>query len=172
MVAQLHPFHVTFVLALATCCLFAVADDGAVRIPAGDKPSTSEQPETSVEAPKRLREGAELVDEVGTFQATGDRITFYTSSGRSFRVLENLALDRIAATIDKPREWLVQARITEFRGNNYLLITRATLNSTSRSGSERARSAAPAGTDSSKASSAKADVTTTLPGPQAPKAVE
>lgn len=138
------------VLMLATCCVLAVAEDGAVRVPDAKRPTVESSPANAIAA-QRMREGAELSEEVGTFQATGDRITFYATSGKSFRVLENLALERIAATIDKPREWLVSARVTEFRGNNYLLITRATLSPGSRGPSERpGRSPAPAATASAK----------------------
>lgn len=89
-----------------------------------------EVPETNYEMPQaRFREGTQLKETRGIFRATGDRYTFFASgdSGR-FVVLENLNLDRIARTLDdNPTigQWLVSGTITEFQGNNYLLIDRA-----------------------------------------------
>jgi hypothetical protein len=78
---------------------------------------------------ERLREGTHLTDEVGTFQNVGDRIAFIPSGDKdSYRVLENLALERIGRTLDDgrgQRPWVVSGVITEFRGSNFLLITKA-----------------------------------------------
>jgi len=80
---------------------------------------------------KRLREGTKLVDRIGYFQATGDRVTFYASDGKErFRALENLLLERVARIISETPErvdWTVAGTITEFRGSNYLLLTHAVL---------------------------------------------
>jgi hypothetical protein len=59
-----------------------------------------------------------------------DRIVFYPAdkTPESIRVLENLALERVANAIVDPRapnRWLVSGTITEYRGLNYLLISRA-----------------------------------------------
>src|SRR5262245_63668148 len=55
-------------------------------------------------APERLREGTRLVDVMGTFQPIGgDSISFSpAASGNrdSFRVLENLALERISNALE------------------------------------------------------------------------
>jgi hypothetical protein len=52
--------------------------------------------------------------------------------GESFRVLENLALERINRELGQARgnlQWTVSGIVTEFRGNNYLLVTRAVVKS-------------------------------------------
>jgi hypothetical protein len=91
---------------------------------------------TSTEANKkdmRLREGTKLTTRVGKFQMSGDRVTFSTHQGQteeSFRVLENLMLERVAFLINEipgERLWEVSGVITEFRGNNYLLLQRVML---------------------------------------------
>jgi hypothetical protein len=92
--------------------------------PAANKPPTL--------APgHRLREGAELIDQPGHFQRSGDRILFVArpSNGR-FVVLENLNLERIARIVaERPQDlpWKVTGTVTEFRGTNFILIRRATL---------------------------------------------
>lgn len=88
-------------------------------------------PEQTVPSEDRLREGTELLDQPGTFRLTGDRITFFTDLGRGrFVVLENLALQRVGRAIEDnpdPLQWLVTGAITEFRGENFLLVHRAVL---------------------------------------------
>jgi len=85
------------------------------------------------QAEDRIREGTELVEQPGTFQMTGDRITFFTEMGKGrFVVLENLALERVARAIEEnPQrlDWLVDGVMTEYQGSNYLLIQRAILRS-------------------------------------------
>ena len=81
---------------------------------------------------ERLREGTRLVDVVGTFQAIGaDGITFSPRGSKdSYRVLENLALERIGRALDESRGtrlWVVSGLITEYRGANYLLISKAVM---------------------------------------------
>jgi len=82
------------------------------------------------EQQERIREGTKL-EKTGYFKSAGDGVTFYTDEGKvRFRGLENLILERIARTIeDTPGqvEWNVRGTVTEFRGNNYLLITHAIL---------------------------------------------
>ena len=81
----------------------------------------------------RLREGTELVNVPGTFKLTGDRATFYPADGSGrFGGLENQSLERVATVIGEdpsPLEWLVTGTITEYKGNNYILVTRAILKS-------------------------------------------
>lgn len=78
---------------------------------------------------QRIREGGILTDVVGYFKATGDRATFYAVDGKQrFGCLENLNLERVATVLGEastPLEWSVSGQVTEFRGSNYLLITRA-----------------------------------------------
>ncbi|MFT7642650.1 MAG: hypothetical protein ACI9G1_004408 [Pirellulaceae bacterium] len=84
---------------------------------------------------RRLREGDEIEDRAGYFKENADRLLFIltdTESPQTFRVLENLALERISRVMDaKPgkREWSVSGKITEYRGNYYILLTRAILKS-------------------------------------------
>ena len=78
----------------------------------------------------RMREGSVLTDREGKFMTAGDRITFYLSDGdESFRMLENLALERVWRMLEnaRDRQWPVSGEVTEYRGANYLLITRAVL---------------------------------------------
>lgn len=79
---------------------------------------------------ERLREGTRLTDVVGSFQAAGDRISFHPDGkgGESYRVLENLSLERIDGYLGSARgipTWTVSGIVTEFRGSNYLLVTKA-----------------------------------------------
>ena len=83
------------------------------------------------EAPQRLREGSRLSDVTGQFDFAGDRIAFFPADSKdSFRVLENLALERVSRILTESRnkpEWSVSGVITEFRGVNYLLVTKAVI---------------------------------------------
>ena len=80
-----------------------------------------------------LRQGTELVDQVGEFRLAGDRVVFFMEGGKRRLIsLENLALERIAQVlIDNPErlQWRVTGTITEYQGNNFLFITRAILKS-------------------------------------------
>jgi hypothetical protein len=79
----------------------------------------------------RLREGTQLTDMLGQFRLTGDRASFVPADGSGkFLALENLTLDRVTQTISEdpnPLEWVVSGTITEYKGGNYLLISRAIL---------------------------------------------
>lgn len=85
------------------------------------------------ETDHRIREGTEIVDQLGYFRMTGDRVTFFAEDGRGRLVgLENLNLERIARTIaDNPGQlqWSVTGTITEYRGANYVFVRRAMLRS-------------------------------------------
>jgi hypothetical protein len=89
------------------------------------------EPANSKETAVRSREGHKLNDVVGEFQKSGDRYNFYPQSGGGvIRVLENLALERVAnRLVDDPasRLWVVSGVLTEYRGENFLLLTRAVL---------------------------------------------
>ena len=80
-----------------------------------------------------IREGTELVDQLGTFTPAGDRLVFMLSDGKRRLVgLENLNLERISrAMADNPDSvtWMVSGTVTEYRGANYLVVRRATLKS-------------------------------------------
>lgn len=87
----------------------------------------------TVKGKDRVREGTTLVNVLGSFRLTGDRATFYPADGSGkFGGLENLTLERVANVIGEdptPVEWLVSGTVTEYKGNNYILVTRAILKS-------------------------------------------
>ena len=88
----------------------------------------------AAEDPRREAPGPAGPSGMGlAFKITGDRATFFTTDGQhQFTGLENLNLARIVRTInDRPDavEWSVSGTISEYRGSNYLLVTRATLKS-------------------------------------------
>jgi hypothetical protein len=81
---------------------------------------------------ERLREGTRLIDAQGTLASVGaDSVTFSPAGSKeSYRVLENLALQRVGQVLDEnrgPRQWIVSGLITEYRGSNYLLLTKAVI---------------------------------------------
>lgn len=86
------------------------------------------------ESANRLREGSKLTDVVGRMELTGDRTTFTPSdSSEAFRILENLSLERVNHVLGDSRDkplWEISGVVTEFRGSNYLLLTRAVIKST------------------------------------------
>jgi len=88
----------------------------------------------SDERPVRiLREGTKIENKLGYFKVAGDRATFFTDDGeRRMGGLPNLALERVVRIIeDHPRGarlmFLVSGQVTEFRGQNYLMLSRAVL---------------------------------------------
>lgn len=102
--------------------------------PATEKQEGGDRPE----AADRVREGTRWQNERGVFTLVGDRVTFAKSNqalGQNYMVLENLNLERIVRTIEENRtvtdadtlEWNIDATVTEFRGGNFLLITRSVL---------------------------------------------
>ena len=81
---------------------------------------------------ERLREGTKLIDVTGTFQAAGaDSVSFLINGNKeSYRVLQNLALQRVSFALEENRalrQWVISGTITEFRGSNYLLLTKAVI---------------------------------------------
>lgn len=90
-------------------------------------------PPGAASAAKRLREGSKITDQAGEFQRTGDHLQFVLKDGSgSLRILENLTLERVMRMLeDNPslKYWSVSGTVTEFRGENYLLLTRAVLKS-------------------------------------------
>jgi hypothetical protein len=125
-------------LALATVFAFAAiapiqAEEPAAGVPKLPSYSGAQQASSALAAAKtieRLREGTRLTEVAGSFVAVGeDSITFSPAGSKdSYRVLENLALQRISQQLDEnrgQRPWIVSGLITEFRGANYLLVTKA-----------------------------------------------
>jgi hypothetical protein len=128
-------------LVVAAACSLAAAQNreptgSAANVPT-NMPAASELPQASfpsasgnTKPTERLREGTRLTDVSGTFQSIGnDNVSFSPGGNKdSFRVLENLALQRIGQVLDEnrgPRQWIVSGLITEYRGSNYLLVTKA-----------------------------------------------
>ena len=85
----------------------------------------------------RLREGSALTDSTGHFRITRNRLTFLEQDGSvALRCLENLLLERITRVIGIQRDvnslsWTVSGTVTEYQGENYLLITHAVINAES-----------------------------------------
>jgi len=94
-------------------------------------PAAAKDTESKAAAVKqRVREGARLLEQQGSFQPAGDRFMFVGQDQARFMVLENLALQRIALALSEPQTaptWTVTGIVTEFRGANYLLVTRAVM---------------------------------------------
>lgn len=80
---------------------------------------------------QRLREGAEVLDTLGGFEWAGDRLNFVAENGQvETKVLENRMMERVVQTLETSTgdlQWSVSGRITEYRGNNYLLLTHVIL---------------------------------------------
>ncbi len=83
----------------------------------------------------RWREGSKLLDIAGQFKVSGDRVAFHAADGKSrFACLENLNSERVARIVAESPEtldWTIQGTITEFRNENYLLLTQAVIRSRS-----------------------------------------
>lgn len=120
---------------LLIALLLGVTAHSIAELPMEASPSVNRQR-------NRLREGTELTDALGTFRLTGDRATFTLADGSArFSGLENLTLERVANVIGgdpSPLEWVVSGVVTEYKGNNYLLVTRAILKSKTAASERRA----------------------------------
>lgn len=99
------------------------------------QPTTAETADESARSggESLLREGTEIVDQLGYFRLTGDRVTFFSDDGKyRFVALENLNLERIARVItDNPEQlqWGISGTMTECRGANFIFVRRAALRS-------------------------------------------
>lgn len=126
-----HPL-IPCAIAVLTAVPVLAADDATTPLRA--TPVAAVRLRSGEEAPQRLREGSRLNDVAGHFDFAGDRIAFFPAdSNDSFRVLENLALERVSRILGEGRgqpEWSVSGVITEFRGVNYLLVTKAMIKTT------------------------------------------
>ena len=97
--------------------------------PSASQPANAAAPDSATSRMDlRLREGTKITDVLGTFKVTGDRANFYVKeTNQRFGGLENLNLARVVNTIiNSPdeHEWAVSGIITEYRGSNYVLITK------------------------------------------------
>jgi hypothetical protein len=116
----------TFTL-MAVRSLLIAEEPAAAPVPASPADA---QPE---KVTQRIREGTPLDDALGHFKMTGDRAMFYLNDDSAkYSCLENLNLERVTNQLaDNPDvlEWAVSGTLTEYRGSNYLLLTRAILKS-------------------------------------------
>jgi hypothetical protein len=133
----------------SVCCCGAIAAAAVlaaawgITLQAETPPSTTKAPfvrplpaagsAKSEEGGKRLREGTRLIDVEGRFEFTGDRMAFFLADAEeSYKLLENLALERINKVLEETRasekpQWIVSGTITEYHGGNYLLVTKAVI---------------------------------------------
>lgn len=81
------------------------------------------------------REGSTLTEASGEVMPVGNRWAFVGSDQRTYRLHENLALQRIVRSLRRDHadnRWTVDGKITEFMDENFLELTRATRTSQSR----------------------------------------
>jgi len=78
----------------------------------------------------RLREGHRFENLTAMIQITEtERFMASIEGDKNFLVLENLALERIAEAMridSTDNRWVLTGRVTEFRGQNYVWVERAT----------------------------------------------
>jgi hypothetical protein len=105
------------------------AEGPTVRVPQGKREPPAAGPRANAPAKMRLREGARLTDIRGRFEFAGERLIFYRADdNEALPPLENLALERISQMVQDSQtrlEWIVSGTITEYRGGNFLLVTKA-----------------------------------------------
>jgi|GEM_PF-2155713 hypothetical protein len=93
------------------------------------KPTTTKDQDKSKDT-SRWREGHRIENVTVSFQISEtERFLVTLSSEKGLTALENMALERIADAMridSADNRWVVTGRITEFRGQNYLWIERAT----------------------------------------------
>jgi len=117
--------------ALAELLGFAgAAENAAGTTMANGVPAASSGGVESARNDQRLREGIELTDQLGVFRGAGER-TMFTVSGqkRTLVCLENLCLERVVQTMSEhpdTLQWIISGTVFEYRGNNYLMLRRAT----------------------------------------------
>lgn len=137
---------IAVVLALAASPAIGQYDDEAAdkaALPHDEKPRTA----TGEEEEQRAREGTRIVNQIGRFRTTGDRLTFQPAgSEKQYLGLENLALERVGKVLlDRHGEaeklqWEVSGTFTEYRGTNYLFVTHAVLKTKPQRGTVLSRS--------------------------------
>lgn len=93
------------------------------------KSATAKEPEKGKDT-SRWREGHRVENATVTFQISEtERFVLTLNGEKGLTALENLALERIADAMridSADNRWVVTGRVTEFRGQNYLWIERAT----------------------------------------------
>ena len=114
-----------WVLGTAVALAIVVNSSSLVGTMNSNSSHAEERPVPSLSS-QSIREGSLLPDQVGTFRVSGERVQFDESeSGRNFRCLENLMLQRVHQVITEevtPPSWIVSGKATEYRGENYLFI--------------------------------------------------
>ena len=94
-------------------------------IMAGERPSLS----SMAKEESSMREGALLSEVKGRFRKQGERLLFIEDgTNKSFKCLENLSLQRMEASQqddDRKVAWIVSSKVTEFKGENFLLVEKA-----------------------------------------------
>ena len=122
------PLLITLCLGLATSgASFGLLQQPTSPIKQGVpmKQEAAQAPEKSEEL---YREGTQLKQVRGRFQADFDRVEFVSEKGDStWLVLENLTLQRVEDELTDEVElgWQVDGMVTEYNGRNYLLLERA-----------------------------------------------
>ena len=108
-----------------------------------EKPVSFTQIGVDEKKPQRIREGEVIRDEHAKVKSDGLRYTIILSKGhQKYIVLENLALERISDYLAKSggdSTWLIEGTVTEFQGSNYIMLTRAHVNSLADESDSRAR---------------------------------
>ncbi len=120
-----------FWVILAACTLAVVANLSGENQINANAMMASERPSLSQMSKEEtvLREGTPLTEVKGRFKKQGERFQF-TEEGtnKSFKCLENLCLQRIAANQhddDRKVIWIVSAKLTEFNSENFLVLEKA-----------------------------------------------
>ncbi len=92
---------------------------------ASDRPSLAQMAKEET----AMREGTPITEVKGRFRKQGERFQFVEEgSNKAFKCLENLCLQRISMNQqDDERKviWLVSAKVTEFNGENFLILDKA-----------------------------------------------
>jgi hypothetical protein len=125
------PSEIRPVIALAAVLLLGSSLLWAAERMSNGPNATEARPAPAGGAGQRQREGSTLVDVVGYFKLTSDRATFFPAdSEQRFQGLENLNLERVSLLVSENPDrldWIVSGTVTEYRGANYLLVTKAIL---------------------------------------------
>lgn len=104
------------IVSLASLC--STAQNEGTSLTQGDSSSST------------LRREGTHVEFGGHFNVSGERATFQADEESiQFRALENLALDRILRMVrdagSRQLHWTIEGNLTEFHGQNFLLIEHA-----------------------------------------------
>jgi hypothetical protein len=119
-------------LAILTYAVWPGSHTGAAQRPGSGRDQNEATAGYSEQPGTRVREGT-VLDTTGYFKVSGDRALFTTADGTArYTGLENLNLERVAIAVSENPDqllWNVTGTVTEYRGTNYLLVTRALLKS-------------------------------------------